>query len=141
MIQNWKNTILVPYSPQLRCLLQRLMEEDRSFSFANPDPWSVVRGPLGSDAGGMMHLWIGKLAKSARPRCGARTRRGTPCQARAVEGKERCRLHGGLSTGPKSQEGRARIAESNRRRAIEKRLVEEGKQQPSHAGEHPVFVR
>ena len=31
----------------------------------------------------------------ASPRCGARTRRGTPCQAPAVSGKARCRMHGG----------------------------------------------
>jgi hypothetical protein len=31
-------------------------------------------------------------------------------------GKARCRLHGGLSTGPKTEAGRARIAESQRRR-------------------------
>lgn len=29
------------------------------------------------------------------PRCGARTRAGTPCQAPAVAGKKRCRMHGG----------------------------------------------
>ncbi len=29
------------------------------------------------------------------PRCGARTRKGTPCQAPAVRGKARCRMHGG----------------------------------------------
>lgn len=31
----------------------------------------------------------------ASPRCGAKTRRGTPCQAPAVAGKTRCRMHGG----------------------------------------------
>ncbi len=31
----------------------------------------------------------------ASPRCGARTRQGTPCQAPAVRGKARCRMHGG----------------------------------------------
>jgi hypothetical protein len=31
-------------------------------------------------------------------------------------GKRRCRFHGGLSTGPKTEEGRARIAEAQRRR-------------------------
>ena len=31
----------------------------------------------------------------ASPRCGARTRNGTPCQAPAVNGKARCRMHGG----------------------------------------------
>lgn len=46
-------------------------------------------------------------------RCGAKTRRGTPCQrpARKVNGK--CRLHGGRSTGAKTQEGRAKIAAAN----------------------------
>jgi uncharacterized protein YjcR len=28
-------------------------------------------------------------------RCGARTRAGAPCQAPAVRGKRRCRMHGG----------------------------------------------
>jgi glucans biosynthesis protein len=28
-------------------------------------------------------------------RCGARTRKGAPCQAPAVKGKTRCRMHGG----------------------------------------------
>jgi hypothetical protein len=31
----------------------------------------------------------------ASPRCGARTRRGTSCQAPAVRGRKRCRMHGG----------------------------------------------
>ena len=29
------------------------------------------------------------------PRCGARTRAGTPCHSPAVGGKGRCRMHGG----------------------------------------------
>jgi hypothetical protein len=29
------------------------------------------------------------------PRCNARTRRGTPCQSPTVQGKVRCRMHGG----------------------------------------------
>ncbi len=31
----------------------------------------------------------------ASARCGARTRKGAPCQAPAVSGKTRCRMHGG----------------------------------------------
>jgi hypothetical protein len=55
--------------------------------------------------------------------CGARTRAGYPCRGIPVfrppgtPGRARCRLHGGKSTGPRTPEGRARIAESNRRRA------------------------
>ena len=29
------------------------------------------------------------------PRCGARTRKGTPCRSPAVRGRKRCRMHGG----------------------------------------------
>jgi len=49
-----------------------------------------------------------KQPKRERPRCGAKTRAGGSCKAPAVRGKSRCRMHGGLSTGPKTPEGRAR---------------------------------
>ena len=39
--------------------------------------------------------------------CGARNRRGTPCQCKALE-NGRCKFHGGMSTGPKTLEGRFR---------------------------------
>ena len=42
------------------------------------------------------------------PRCGAKTRRGTPCQCPAMANGH-CRLHGGLSTGPKTARGIERI--------------------------------
>ena len=32
-------------------------------------------------------------------RCGARTRAGTQCRRPAISGRNRCRLHGGLSPG------------------------------------------
>ena len=35
------------------------------------------------------------LAMHHSLRCGAKTRRGTPCMAPAVCGKNRCRMHGG----------------------------------------------
>lgn len=35
------------------------------------------------------------IPKSQRPLCGARTRSGGTCQARALHGSERCRVHGG----------------------------------------------
>ena len=65
-----------------------------------------------------------RTPRSQRPLCGARTRKGTPCKARVVSGSTRCRVHGGLSTGPKSEEGRAAVAKSNRRRVIMADLVE-----------------
>ena len=45
------------------------------------------------------------------PRCGAKTRAGTPCRSAAMP-NGRCRLHGGKSTGPKTEAGRAAIRAS-----------------------------
>jgi hypothetical protein len=56
------------------------------------------------------------LPRKERPTCGARNRQGKPCAVKVEPGKRRCRFHGGLSTGPKTAAGRARIAEAQRRR-------------------------
>ncbi len=43
--------------------------------------------------------------------CKAKSKRTKQqCRAPAMKGKEVCRTHGGLSTGPKTKEGRARCA-------------------------------
>jgi hypothetical protein len=49
-----------------------------------------------------------KPAKRKRPRCGAKTRAGGSCKAAAVHGKARRRMHGGLSCGPRTEEGKQR---------------------------------
>lgn len=54
-----------------------------------------------------------------RPRCGAHARStGKPCTAPVVPGRTRCKLHGGKSTGPRTPEGRLRIAEASRARML-----------------------
>ena len=55
------------------------------------------------------------VAKLAAPLRSQDAGRGC-CQVRAEPGKARCRFHGGKSTGPKTQAGRNRIAEAQRRR-------------------------
>jgi len=50
----------------------------------------------------------------AAPRCGVRTRAGGSCCQPAMK-NGRCRLHGGLSTGPRTPEGRARCAAARRK--------------------------
>jgi hypothetical protein len=40
--------------------------------------------------------------------CGAKTRRGTQCRCRMIYANGRCRFHGGLSTGPRTREGKLR---------------------------------
>ncbi len=57
-----------------------------------------------------------RINKRSDRTCGAKTRKGTPCQMRPVPWGNRCRLHGGFSTGPKTPAGRERIAEAQRRR-------------------------
>lgn len=45
--------------------------------------------------------------------CRAKSKRTqAPCQAPAMKGREVCRFHGGLSTGPTSIEGRERCAQA-----------------------------
>ena len=51
-----------------------------------------------------------------RQPCGAKTRAGPPCQRKGLGRGGRCANHGGASTGPKTPEGRQRIAEAQRRR-------------------------
>lgn len=55
------------------------------------------------------------LSRPQRLLCGARTRAGGECRATAMT-NGRCKLHGGRSTGPKSQLGRNRIALAQLRR-------------------------
>jgi hypothetical protein len=47
--------------------------------------------------------------------CAARTRKGTECQRKPLI-NGRCPNHGGLSTGPKSDAGRVRIARAQKKR-------------------------
>ena len=50
--------------------------------------------------------------------CGAYARTtGNPCLGRSLK-NGRCKLHGGLSTGPKTLEGRKRIADATQKRMI-----------------------
>lgn len=42
--------------------------------------------------------------------CGAKTRAGTPCKRRDLYISGRCKLHGGLSTGPKTEAGKRQSA-------------------------------
>jgi hypothetical protein len=69
-------------------------------------------------------------------RCEARTRKGTACQRPARLPVGRCRLHGGSSTGPTTEEGLARLIASKikhgrftkEKRAEAKRRAEVGRQ-------------
>ena len=60
-------------------------------------------------------IWA-ELATTTSTKCGAYCRStGLPCRAPALQ-NGRCKLHGGKSTGPKTDEGRKRCAEAQCRR-------------------------
>jgi len=50
--------------------------------------------------------------------CLARTRSGGICQLKGNPKNGRCYLHGGASTGPKTTEGRARIAATHYKHGV-----------------------
>ena len=57
-----------------------------------------------------------EYAMKSKERCEAFARStGKPCQAQALP-NGRCKNHGGLSTGPKTPEGRKAIGEATRKR-------------------------
>ena len=58
-----------------------------------------------------------------RVTCGAKTRAGHPCKMKSEPGRRRCKFHGGKSTGPRTAEGRARIAEAQRKRWMRSRVT------------------
>ena len=59
---------------------------------------------------------IARKNATRRVICAARTRKGQPCRLKSEPGRTRCKFHGGKSTGPKTAEGKARIAAAQRAR-------------------------
>ena len=58
--------------------------------------------------------------------CGARNRQGQPCQCKKLLRGGRCKFHGGMSTGPRTPEGRARSADAARRGVETRRMARAG---------------
>lgn len=50
------------------------------------------------------------ISKLAARQCNAKTKSGTPCDSKELLHGGRCRLHGGLSTGPKTLAGKQKSA-------------------------------
>jgi transcriptional regulator with XRE-family HTH domain len=98
--------LTVFYSPNTRA---------RGWGLTRPDPWQER---LDAQAAAELVRWREREAKRAARRrvlCGAQTRKGTLCRLLSEPGRSRCKFHGGKSTGPRTAEGRARIAEAQRR--------------------------
>ncbi|KAA8608611.1 hypothetical protein AL036_06525 [Salipiger aestuarii] len=73
-----------------------------------------------------MELREAKVKAKRRVLCGATTRKGMPCRAKSGPGRRRCRFHGGLSTGPRTPEGKERIRQAMRDRWARWRAEREG---------------
>ena len=94
-----------------------MRRQDRWIPFPWPEKWWAEYRRC-RDKYGWPHEWIVQHIRSMnnvwrgvahnREKCLARTRRGTLCQAQALLKSTRCRLHGGLSTGAKTPEGKAK---------------------------------
>jgi hypothetical protein len=81
------------------------------------------------------------IPKAERVRCGAKTRKGDPCVIAVVPGKRRCKLHGGLSTGPRTEEGKLRIGAAQRHRWDLHRAKKAMQHSPEPAASEPARVR
>ena len=70
----------------------------------NPAPGETKRGIPANYAGDDPRL------------CNAQTKSGRPCRALGTYANGRCKTHGGMSTGPRTPEGKAASAENLRAR-------------------------
>ena len=76
-------------------------------------------------------------------RCCTKTRNGTPCQRAAKLPVERCSLHGGRSTSPKTEDSLARLTAARsthgkytkEKRAVARRFAEQGRQMRAELAE------
>jgi len=60
--------------------------------------------------------WLSASSKPSHPRCGAHARStGMPCKAKAMN-NGKCRNHGGMSTGPRTEQGKSAIKQALKER-------------------------
>src|SRR3954447_26962066 len=83
---------------------------------------------------------------SKAPRCGAKTRSGSSCKRPAERNpktgkRSRCRLHGGLSTGPRTPQGKSRIGDLHFRHGRYTNAAREAKAELKRRLEHLKTTR
>jgi hypothetical protein len=116
------------YAKPLHAKKQRLVDFEDGTAFDDRPDLRAFMEQMASELA-MLDELLGPLpcshAEPAPPRtCRATTRAGTPCRALGMPANGRCRNHGGLSTGPKTEAGRERVhagyrAYLKRQRALE----------------------
>lgn len=88
----------------------------RGRGLTTPDTWQARLDALVEAKMGPLLARQAERAARRRVQCGAKTRKGKPCLNQSEPGKRRCKFHGGKSTGPKTAEGREKIAQAQRNR-------------------------
>ena len=88
----------------------------RGWGVTTPAPWQAKLDALVEFKMGALRAREAHRAAKWRVQCGATTRKGKACLNLSEPGKRRCKFHGGKSTGPKTAEGRERIAAAQRLR-------------------------
>ena len=66
-----------------------------------------------------------RWAMHLSPRCGARTRNGSPCRSPAVSGKRRCRMHGAHAGPPRGNRNALKHGRYTAEALASRRLVRE----------------
>ena len=89
--------------------------------------------PQGARARPIWGVTADTVSSRQKRECGARTRKGTPCRAKAFA-NGRCKFHGGLSTGPRTAEGRERIRQAQLRRWARWRVARDKVTMPFSTG-------
>ena len=102
--------------PSWYYLLAEITAEREAEEARNPPP--PPKPPRASSQHGRKYQWLAEhyhLPEYHAFRCGARTRAGSACKRRPIYPSGRCKFHGGLSTGPKTEQGRRQSAENGRK--------------------------
>lgn len=124
-VQYWEaKAIVKPREYALRRFCKALGLPDFSHQYARAGGWGVswydkMQATLDAQAEVMlaaMREREGQRHARRRVVCGAKTRKGGQCRNKSEAGRARCKFHGGKSTGPKTPEGKERIAEAQRTR-------------------------
>lgn len=101
----------------------------RMLAALGEDPLRYFPNPVRAREGGVLQLsdrekrqmapraaCIAQPEATQRVTCGAKTRKDSPCRNKSEPGRRRCKFHGGKSTGPRTVEGKSRIAVTQKRR-------------------------
>ena len=102
-------------------VLSRHYVPARGWGLTTPDPWQARLDALVEAKLGPLRALQAQRAAWRRVPCGAKTRKGKPCLNLSEPGKQRCKFDEGKSYGPKTAEGRERIAQAQKRRWAQNR--------------------